>query len=47
MRAAKPMLTPKLTTPMTPLQKAFSLVLNGLFTALCCWRLVMRKERFD
>ena len=26
------MLTPKLTTPITPLQKAFSLVLNGLFT---------------
>ena len=27
------MLTPKLTTPMRPLQKALSLVLNGLFTA--------------
>ena len=39
MRAAKPMLTPKLTTPMRPLQKALSLVLNGLFTAFYsqCW----------
>jgi hypothetical protein len=47
MRAANPILTPKLITPLTPLQKAFSLVLNGLFTALGCWRLVIGKERFD
>ena len=42
------MLTPKLTTPMTPLQKALSWVLNGLFTGMLgFWPLVRGKERFD
>ena len=39
------MLTPKLTTPMRPLQKALSLVLNGLFTAFYSQRWAGRRWR--
>jgi hypothetical protein len=41
------MLTPKLTTPMTPLQKAFSLVLNGLFTAFYLLRFIYGVGELD